>query len=92
MSQGEGEVIGERTHEAMQHLKATGQVYCRLACTDLETLARMRRLRASGLSYQAIAEGLTAAGLPTAPGGRWQAATVRRLLRQHPASPKRRVA
>jgi hypothetical protein len=52
----------------------------------------MQQLRAAGLSYQAIAEALAAAGSLTARGGRWQATTVRRLLYQHPASPKRREA
>jgi site-specific DNA recombinase len=92
VSQWEREVIGECTREAMQHLKATGQVHCRPACTDPKTLARMRRLRTTGLSYQAIAEALTATGMPTVRGGRWAGTTVWRLLRSWPASPKRRAA
>jgi hypothetical protein len=44
-------------------------------------VARMRRERAKGLSYAAIAEKLHAAGVPTARGGRrWYPATVRYTL------------
>jgi DNA invertase Pin-like site-specific DNA recombinase len=45
-----------------------------------ETVARMISLRAEGLTLRAIAETLTAEGIPTARGGKWEAATVRAVL------------
>jgi site-specific DNA recombinase len=39
VSQWERKVIGERTHDAMQHLKARGQVYSRPVCTDRALIA-----------------------------------------------------
>ncbi|MEP9380776.1 recombinase family protein [Nocardioides sp. KR10-350] len=41
---------------------------------------RIANERAAGRSLRAIADGLTADGVPTARGGRWQAATVKRIL------------
>jgi len=47
---------------------------------ELATLARIRALRAEGLTYRAIAEAMTAEGRRTKRGGRWHAATVRSAL------------
>ena len=46
-----------------------------------EARQRIQELRAAGNSFQKIADHLTAAGIPTARGGRWRASTVHRLLR-----------
>jgi site-specific DNA recombinase len=96
MSQLERELIGERTQVAMQHLKAVGRVYCRprfsATGADAPTLAHMHALRAAGATYQAIAEDLTAAGIPTVRGGRWQAATVLGILRRYPPCIERQAA
>jgi Recombinase len=44
-------------------------------------LTRIRRLKAQGLTLQAIAERLTAEGVPTLSGtGRWQRGTIGNLL------------
>jgi excisionase family DNA binding protein len=46
-------------------------------------LTRMRALRKSGLSFQAIADQLNAEGIPTLSGkGRWQKGTIANLLTQ----------
>jgi len=96
VSQWERKVIGERTRDAMQHLKAQGQVYSRPAFggtpEDEATLARIHALRAQGATYQAIADALTSAGVPTVRGGRWAAATVMGILRRHPAPAQQEVA
>ena len=84
VSQWEREVIGERTRDAMQHLKAHGKVYSRPAFDDAATLAQIHTMRVAGATYQEIADELTAAGVPTVRGGRWQAATVLGIVRRCP--------
>jgi hypothetical protein len=68
VSQWERKVIGERTHDAMQHLKATGQVYSRPVCTDRALIAWMQEQRLHGKSYHAIASTLIAGGTTTTRG------------------------
>jgi DNA invertase Pin-like site-specific DNA recombinase len=92
VSQWEREVIGERTRDAMQHLKAQGQVYSRPVFEDPATLARIHSRRVAGATYQEIADELTAAGVPTVRGGVWAPATIRGILRRHPLSAQREVA
>jgi site-specific DNA recombinase len=92
VSQWEREVIGERTRDAMQHLKAQGQVYSRPVFDDAVTLAQIHTMRAMGVTYQDIADTLTGAGVPTVRGGRWQAATIMGILRRHPPPATREVA
>jgi site-specific DNA recombinase len=92
VSQWEREVIGERTRDAMQHLKAQGQVYCRPVFEDAATLAWMQTERAAGRSYERIAELLNAAATATTRGGRWQGNTVRRILVRAAPRQERRVA
>jgi DNA invertase Pin-like site-specific DNA recombinase len=92
VSQWEREVIGERTRDAMQHLKAQGRVYSRPVFDDAAALAEIHILRASGATYQEIADALTAAGVPTVRGGTWAPATVMGILRRHPRPAQREVA
>src|SRR5688572_9085905 len=92
ISQWEREVIGERTRDAMQHLKAQGRVYSRPVFDDAAALAEIHTLRASGATYQEIADALTAAGVPTVRGGTWAPATVMGILRRHPRPAQREVA
>jgi site-specific DNA recombinase len=92
VSQWEREVIGERTRDAMQHLKAKGRVYSRPVVDDVATLAQIQRLRAQGATYQEIANALTAAGILTARDGRWQAATILGIVRRHPVQVQQEVA
>lgn len=46
---------------------------------EQETVRLARELRTSGLSFRKVAAALIAAGRPTKRGGKWEAATVKRL-------------
>jgi site-specific DNA recombinase len=80
VSQWEREVIGERTRDAMQHLRRTGQGYSRACLTDGDAINRMRELRAGGMAYRGIAQQLAVEGHQTARGGQWDESTVRKFL------------
>jgi DNA invertase Pin-like site-specific DNA recombinase len=92
MNQLERETIGERTRDAMQHLKASGQVYSRPVFDDAATLAQIYTMRAAGATLQEIAAELTAAGVPTVRGGQWGPSTIMGILRRHPLAAQREVA
>jgi DNA invertase Pin-like site-specific DNA recombinase len=80
-AQFERRLISQRTREALAVKKAQGVRIGRPVLMPKAVVARMRRERAKGLSYAAIAEKLNAAGVPTAQGGRrWYPATVRYAL------------
>jgi site-specific DNA recombinase len=87
VSQWEREVIGERTSDALQHLKAQGKRYCHTVYGDVEVISLMHRLRAQGHSYARIAEHLNTTGIPTAQGRPWQAMVVWGIVRR--TQPKR---
>jgi site-specific DNA recombinase len=84
VSQWEREVIGERTRDAMQHLKAEGKPYSRPTFADRDTIAWLRAERASGRSYAELAGELSHRGVKTARGGSWHASTVLSVLRNSP--------
>jgi len=96
MSSLEHEVLGERTRDAMQYLTVQGRAYGRprvgTAPEDAATLARVHTLRAEGATLQALADTLTAAGVPTGRGGRGAPATVLGLLRRMPPQARPEVA
>jgi DNA invertase Pin-like site-specific DNA recombinase len=76
----------QRTREALAVKKAQGVRIGRPTVMPRAVVARMRRDRAKGLSYAAIADKLNEAGVPTAQGGRrWYPATVRYSLAEGPA-------
>jgi site-specific DNA recombinase len=96
VGQWEREAIGERTRDAMRHMKAEGRLVgavpfgYRLADdgatlvedeAERESLRVVRELRASGLSIRRLVQALNARSVPTADGGRWHIATVQRALR-----------
>jgi excisionase family DNA binding protein len=54
--------------ESLQHLKAQGKRYCHTVYDNPEAIALMHELRTAGYSYEAIAQHLNAAGIPTAQG------------------------
>jgi hypothetical protein len=85
-------VIGERTKDAMAQLKSEEQRYCHAVFTDADTLVLMQQYRSAGLSYQAIADALNAAGVPSTLGGRWLANAVRRILLRSEPKKVRRIA
>jgi site-specific DNA recombinase len=93
VSQWEREVIGERTRDAMAYLKANNRIYTREIFgydvdnsqlvrnyKEQQIIERMYNLRSDGLSYQAIADTLNAAGIPAKRGGKWYNNTVRRTI------------
>lgn len=92
----EKDQLSERTENAMRHLRnANRRISTRIPlgydlATDGQTLipnageqasiARIGSMRASGLSYAAIAGMLSESGVATKTGGRWHASTVRAIL------------
>lgn len=80
MARMERRLIGERTREAMQQLKAQGRPVSG-PTMPAEVRQRIAKLRAEGQTLQAIADQLTAEGVPTARGGRWYRSTIRAALR-----------
>ena len=80
-AQFERRLIGQRTKEALAIKKASGVRLGRPPTVPRAIVRRIRRLRARGLSFRAIADALNQSGVPTAQGGaRWYAATVRHVL------------
>jgi DNA invertase Pin-like site-specific DNA recombinase len=73
--------IGERTREGMARIKATtGKHMGRPRSVSDAAVARIRDLRAEGLSFARIAAQLDAEGVPTPTAARqWYAATVSRI-------------
>jgi hypothetical protein len=51
---------------------------------ESDTLARLLALRASGSNYEGTARQLNAEDIKTRSGGKWFAATVRRIVLQNP--------
>jgi DNA invertase Pin-like site-specific DNA recombinase len=88
----ERELIGERTADAMQHLKAQGRVYSRPVFTDTVIVTRMQQEHSQSVSYYGIADGLNADHVATARGGQWRANTVRQLLLRAHQGQRRGVA
>lgn len=79
LAEWEREMIGDRTRAALQIARTRGTRLGRPRGVDDETVRLIRVLRDSGHSYRAVALALEREGIPTAQGGRWQAATVRKL-------------
>jgi len=76
----ERKMIGQRTSDAMQALKANGRRLGRPVTLEESTRSRIAAERAEGKSLRAIAAGLTADEIPTAKGGTWHASTVKAVL------------
>jgi DNA invertase Pin-like site-specific DNA recombinase len=70
----------QRTRDALAAAKARGIQIGRPPALPDEVRRRIISERAAGRTLRAIAEGLEADGTPTAHGGTWAAATVRRVL------------
>jgi site-specific DNA recombinase len=94
VSQWEREAIGERTRDAMAHMKTTRQVYSptpygfqrdgdTLAAADdeLGTVQQIREWHSAGWTLRKIAGELNRLGVATKNGGAaWYASTVRRIV------------
>ena len=79
LAQWERRVIGERTKDALAVVRARGDKLGRKANVDDETKRLIRVLHEAGLSWARISDRLVAEGVPTAQGGTWHAATVRKI-------------
>lgn len=80
VAQWERRIIGQRTSEGMQAMKARGVRLGRPVKLAEGTRRRIAELRAEGKSLPVIANTLTAEGVPTARGGKWYPSTVRAVL------------
>lgn len=81
VSQWERKVIGERTSAALQAKKAQGARLGGPVFLAQGVRERIVKERSAGSSFQVIADGLTADGIPTARGGLWHKATVKAVVR-----------
>jgi site-specific DNA recombinase len=95
VSQWEREAIGERTATALQHKRSQGKVYSRIVpfgfCRDGDQLvpiaaeqaviARIKKLRITGLSLREIAAVLNGDDIKTKQGSWWQPQTVSDVLK-----------
>ena len=77
-------VVPGATITAKKAVKANGAKLGAPALANAETLARVRELRAAGLSMAVIAQTLTAEGRDTMRGGQWHACTVKKILDRVP--------
>jgi site-specific DNA recombinase len=92
VSRWERKVIGERTRDALQHLKSQGKRYCHTVYDNPAGIALMHRLRAAGSSYERIAQHLNETGIPTAMGGQWQTMVVWEIIQRTQPKHGRKIA
>lgn len=82
-AQYERRLIGQRTRDALAVKRAQGIVLGRRRVVTDSTVRLASRLRSKGLTLHAVANELTARGVPTGQGaGRWYPSTVQMLLRR----------
>lgn len=80
VAQWERRIIGARTSDALQALKANGKRLGGPVELAGDVRARIAAERAAGDSLRTIAARLTAEGVPTARGGKWHASTIQAVL------------
>lgn len=80
VAQWERRIIGARTSDALQALKASGKRLGRPVALADEIRQRIATERAEGASLRVIAERLNTEAVPTARGGKWHASTVKAVL------------
>jgi len=76
----ERKMIGQRTSDALQALKANGHKLGRPIELPQHIRRRIADEHANGHSLRTIARGLTNDGVPTARGGKWHASTISAVL------------
>jgi site-specific DNA recombinase len=89
----ERDLIAERTRHALSDLRSRGRVYgpvpfgfdrdgedLMVHAEEQRILTRMRKLRARGKSYNAVAHSLNRSRTPAKNGGNWFASSVRSAL------------
>lgn len=77
----ERRLIGQRTSDALQALKAQGVILGRRQRSSPEIIAQIVDMRRKGATLAAIADTLTEHGVPTSQGGqRWYPSTVAAVL------------
>jgi len=76
----ERKMIGQRTSDALQALKANGHKLGRPIELPESTRQRIADEHHNGHSLRTIAKGLTDDGVPTARGGKWHASTIKAVL------------
>lgn len=79
-AQYERRLIGQRTREGLAAKRAAGVRLGRPSALPLSVVVRIVDEHLTGRSLRAIAEGLTADGVPTARGGEWRASTVQAVI------------
>jgi DNA invertase Pin-like site-specific DNA recombinase len=85
-AQYERRLIGQRTRDALAAKRAQGVRLGRPRVLPDDVLRRVVDERAAGRSFRAIAEGLTAEGVPTARGGAvWHASSVKAVAESQDA-------
>jgi len=88
----ERKMIGQRTSDALQALKANGHRLGRPIELSEDVRQRIVEERNNGLSLRSIAAGLTEDGIPTARGATWHASTIRAVLTSMGASETQKEA
>lgn len=79
----QGAVLGNRTNLSAARLRAAKSTKASADAFAANVLPIIEQVRAAGsTSLRAIASALNARGVSTARGGRWEAATVRNVLRR----------
>lgn len=77
----ERDMISTRTREGMAQKRLEGKTFGREVHPDfIATYRRVLAMHATGSSMNGIAVTLKSEGVPTARGGQWTAATVRRIV------------
>jgi DNA invertase Pin-like site-specific DNA recombinase len=79
-AQWERRIISQRTKDALAIKRAQGVRLGRPSTLGVEIVERIVRERREGATLAAIAASLAADDVPTAQGGKWWPATVRKVL------------
>lgn len=91
-SQYERRLISSRTKDALAAKRARGERLGAAPALPLEVTRRIVAERAEGKTFQAIADGLMADGVPTARGKQtWYPATIKAVVRSDNAAEVRRI-